>query len=108
MPDNEQPPLRVVPLRFHNSTPSEPGEAPVDAYAASGAYELFNGRATVTEPSFPEELRSAEPTDNLGIIGGEIADIVAEGGERASRCSSSGAIARTCRGLWRVAAGARR
>ena len=72
-------PLRVVPLRFHNSTPAEPGESPVDAYAASGAYELFSGRATVTEPSFPEELRTSEPTDNLGVLGGEIADAVAAG-----------------------------
>jgi arginase len=79
-PDHEPTtPLRVVPLSFHNSTPSDPGESPVDAFAASGAYELFSGRATVSEPSFPEELRAAEPTDNLGLLGGEIADAVAAG-----------------------------
>jgi arginase len=80
MPDTDRTtPLRVVPLSFHNSEPSEPGESPVDAYAASGAYELFSGRATVTEPSFPEELRTDDPTDNIGLLGGEIADAVAAG-----------------------------
>ena len=51
---------------------------PVDTYAASGAYAVL-GDATIVEPGFPEEQRDEEPTVNLGLIGGEIAEAVAEG-----------------------------
>ena len=78
--------IRVVPIRYRGgSRPHLPQETPVDAYAASGAYEMLGGRVTVDEPHFPEDRRSAEPTDNLGLIGAVIADAVAEGrsaGER--------------------------
>ena len=46
------PGLHVVQIRYQGSDPALPGSDPVDAYAASGAYQLL-GAATVVEPEFP-------------------------------------------------------
>src|SRR5829696_7096330 len=70
--------LHVVRIRYQGSERALPGSDPVDAYAASGAYERL-GEATVVEPTFPEAQRDEEPTVNLGLIGGEIAESVAAG-----------------------------
>src|SRR5262245_11496371 len=70
--------LHVVHIRYQGHEPAAPESDPVDRYAAAGAYGLM-GEATIAEPEFPEEQRVAEPTDNLGLIGGEIAAAVAEG-----------------------------
>src|SRR5918998_1618301 len=72
------PGLHVVQIRYQGGDPALPGSDPVDAYAASGAYERL-GEATFVEPEFPEEQRDEEPTVNLGLIGGEIAEAVAAG-----------------------------
>ncbi len=72
------PGLHVVQIRYQGDQPARPEADPVAAYAGSGAYDLM-GEATVVEPAFPEARRGDEPTDNLGLIGGEIAAAVAEG-----------------------------
>src|SRR5919107_853329 len=72
------PGLHVVQIRYQGSDPALPGSDPVDAYAASGVYQRL-GEATVVEPEFPEDRRDDEPTINLGLIGGEIAEAVAAG-----------------------------
>jgi arginase len=72
------PGLHVVQIRYQGHEPASPASDPVPAYAASGAYDLL-GEATIVEPVFPEERRDAEPTVNLGHIGGEIAEAVAAG-----------------------------
>jgi arginase len=72
------PGLHVVQIRYQGSDPVVPGSDPVDAYAASGAYQRL-GEATVIEPGFPEDRRDEEETINLGLIGGEIAAAVAAG-----------------------------
>jgi len=72
------PGLHVVQIRYQGSDPVVPGSDPVDAYAASGAYQRL-GEATVVEPGFPEDRRDEEETINLGLIGGEIAAAVAAG-----------------------------
>jgi len=77
--DNERlPGLHVVQIRYQGSDPALPGSDPVDAYVASGAYQRL-GVATVIEPAFPEDRRDDEPTINLGLIGGQIAEAVAAG-----------------------------
>src|ERR671913_671286 len=72
------PGLHVVQIRYQGSERALPGSDPTDAYVASGAYDRL-GEATVVEPEFPEAQRDEEPTVNLGLIGGEIADAVAAG-----------------------------
>src|SRR5919107_2721402 len=70
--------LQVVQIRYQGGERELPESDPVDSYAASGAYAVL-GEATIVEPGFPEEQRDEEPTINLGLIGGEIADAVAAG-----------------------------
>src|SRR4051812_39760580 len=72
------PGLHVVQIRYQGSDRALPGSDPVDAYVASGAYQRL-GVATVIEPAFPEDRRDDEPTINLGLIGGQIAEAVAAG-----------------------------
>ena len=81
--DSRLPGVHVVQIRYHGSEPVAAGSDPVPAYAASGVYDHM-GAATIVEPAFPEDRRVEEPTDNLGIFGGEIAAAVAEG-RRAGR-----------------------
>ncbi len=76
--DSRLPGVHVVQIRYHGSDPVAAGSDPVPAYAASGVYDHM-GAATIVEPAFPEDRRVEEPTDNLGIFGGEIAAAVAEG-----------------------------
>src|SRR4051812_49047418 len=72
------PGLHVVHVRYQGHERAVPESDPINHYAATGAYDLM-GDAKIVEPRFPEERRGAEPTDNLGLMGGEIAAAVAEG-----------------------------
>ncbi|HUG16137.1 MAG TPA: arginase family protein [Thermomicrobiales bacterium] len=76
------PGLHIVPIRYGGSRRAHPEEDPVDAYAATGAYDRFGGTPAVAEPQFPEDRRTGDPVLDLGLIGGAIADAVAAG-----RCS---------------------
>jgi len=71
--------LHVVNVRFAGAKRSAPESDPVDAYAAAGAYDAFGAPAHIVEPAFPEAHTSDDPVINLGLMGGEIADAVAEG-----------------------------
>ena len=75
--------LHVVEVRYQGHQQSRPETDPLHTYEASGAYALL-GEPTIVAPAFPEERRIAEPTDNLGLLGGEIAAAVAAG-RRANR-----------------------
>ena len=72
--------LHVVQLRSQDHERAGPETDPLDAYAASGVYDLL-GEATLVSPVFPEEQRADEPAINLGLLGGEIAAAVARGRE---------------------------
>src|SRR5688500_19748033 len=72
------PGLHIVQVRYQGSERASAESDPSDAYVASGAYDRL-GEATVVEPAFPEEQRDEEPTVNLGLIGGQIAEVVAAG-----------------------------
>lgn len=73
------PGLHIVPIHYGGSAREAPEEDAVYAYADSGVYDVFAGQHTFVEPRFPEEQRSGDPIVDLGLIGGEIADAVAEG-----------------------------
>ena len=70
--------LHLVPIRYEGHEPAAVASDPVDAYMAAGAYAGFVDVST-SEPRFPEAERLAEPTDNLGVLGGQIAGAVAAG-----------------------------
>jgi arginase len=78
MATTAQPGLHVVQNRYDRAERWAETSDPVDAYAASGLYDLL-GPATVVEPAFPEDRRADDTTVNLGLIGGEIAAAVAQG-----------------------------
>src|SRR5690606_20264009 len=69
----------VVPIRYHGFEPVTPESDPVDTYLGSGATDDYE--TTVVEPVFPADQARPEPTDNLGLLGGEIATAVASGRE---------------------------
>ncbi len=70
--------LHVVGVRYRGSRPAERDERSLDAYARAGVYGSTGLPFTYNEVAFPEAQRAAEETDNLGLIGGEIAREVAE------------------------------
>lgn len=71
--------VKVIGVRYRGSTLAERDERALDAFAASGVYDSIGTPVDVVEPRFPEEKRTDEPTDDLGLLNGEIADEVAAG-----------------------------
>ena len=71
--------LQVVGIRYNNSQPETRDETPLDHYQAAAIYTAAGVPVQMIEPRFPEETRMAIETDNLGLIGGEIANAVADG-----------------------------
>ena len=69
--------VRVIGVRYRGSKPAVRDERALDAYTASGVYEAFDFPVSVVEPQFPEDKRTNEPTDDLGLMGGAIANEVA-------------------------------
>ena len=73
--------LQVIGLRYRGSRPAQNDERALNAYANSGAYEIDAIPYDVVEPALPETMRSEVETDNLGLLGGEIAGAVASARE---------------------------
>jgi len=71
------PALQVIGVRYRGSRLAHDDERALDAYAASGVYSQAQVPVDVVEPAFPEDRREEEETDNLGLLGGAIADAVA-------------------------------
>jgi len=71
--------LQVVGIRYSNSQPDPPDETPLDDYQTAGVYAAAGVPVQVVEPRFPEAMRTPEETDNLGVLGGEIANAIAAG-----------------------------
>lgn len=69
--------LQVIGVRYLNSEPAQDDERALDAYERSGVYGRANIPFTIVEPRLPEAQRLSEETDNLGLLGSEIADAVA-------------------------------
>jgi len=79
MTNNQKPitKLQVIGVRYSDSHLAQDDARSVDAYAASGVYAAAGVPFSVTEPRFDESQRVAEETDNIGLLGGLIADEVA-------------------------------
>jgi len=69
--------LQVIGIRYRDTKPALGDERALDAYAASGVYGEAEIPFEVVEPIFPEAQRQTEETDNLGLFGGIIAEMVA-------------------------------
>ena len=76
MPTQPLSALHVTAVRFRGSRPASGDERALDAYAASGVYAQAEVPVEVREPDFPEHLRSGVETDNLGLLGAQIAEQV--------------------------------
>jgi arginase len=68
--------LVVIGVRYRGSRPAQGDERALDAYAASGVYQRAQVPIDVIEPTFPQDRRDEE-ADNIGLLGGAIADVVA-------------------------------
>jgi arginase len=77
MPGKPLSSLGVVAVGYRGSTPAVNDERSIERYAAADVYAAAGVPFTVAEPQMPEAERVAEPTDNLGTLGGRIADAVA-------------------------------
>lgn len=71
--------LHVVGVRYRSSRLAERDERSLDAYTKANVYDAANVPVNVVEPRFPELRRSEHEPDNLGVLGGEIAQAVAKG-----------------------------
>lgn len=77
MPNQKLSALEVIGVRYRASRPAQGDERSLNAYLAAGVYDHANIPVEIVEPVFPEmQRREAEP-ENLGILGGTIAELVA-------------------------------
>lgn len=76
--------LQVVGVRYRYSHRAKRDERALDAYGRSGVYETAVVPYDVVEPQMPEEKRLPDEPDNIGLLGGAIAEAVAAG-RRAGR-----------------------
>ena len=76
--------LQVVGVRYRYSHRAKRDERALDAYGRSGVYETAVVPYEVVEPQMPEEKRLPDEPDNIGLLGGAIAEAVAHG-RRAGR-----------------------
>lgn len=72
--------LQIIGVRYHYSKPAQGDESCLNAYVHTHARTSTQRHVPfdVTEPQMPEEQRSSEEPDNIGLINGAIADVVAQ------------------------------
>ena len=70
--------MQVIGVRYGGSTPATKDERSLDAYTAARVYEQAQVPFNIVEPQMPESSRVADEPTNLGLLGGRIAEIVAE------------------------------
>jgi hypothetical protein len=79
MPSEPLQSLHVITIGYLGSKRAVDLDPVLSAYAEHEAYSKASVPFAVAEPVFPEQERTAEETDNLGILGGKIAEAVAQG-----------------------------
>jgi arginase len=70
--------LQAIGIRFRGVQPDTEDNRCLDAYLAHDVYSRAGLPVDYVEPAFPEARRFAEETDSLGLLGGQIAQKVAE------------------------------
>ena len=69
--------LQVIGIRYRNTQLAAGDDRSLDAYAAAGVYAQAGVLFTVVEPQMPEAQRVADEPTNLGVLGGQVAEVVA-------------------------------
>src|SRR4051812_28928759 len=69
--------LHITGVRYRGSRPAQGDERALDAYTRANVYHCAELPCSYQEVMFPEHLRSAAEPDNLGLIGGVIAESIA-------------------------------
>lgn len=65
--------LKIIGIRYRQTTPAPGDERSLDAYLESGVYQSAGVPYEYIEPVFPEERRQPDEPGNLGVLGGLIA-----------------------------------
>jgi arginase len=68
--------LYIAGVRYRGSRPAQGDERALDAYMRANVYQRAETPFSYHEVVFPEHLRSKVETDNLGVIGGAIAESI--------------------------------
>ena len=71
--------LQVIAVRYRDTQLAEDDERGIDAYAASGVYDSAGVGVDVSEPRMREGVETGDRIVDLGLLNGEIADLVATG-----------------------------
>jgi arginase len=69
--------LQVVGIRYRRTQPAPNDERSLDAYVRAGVYEQAQVPFDLTEPQMLEDQRVADEPANLGVLGGQVAEVVA-------------------------------
>lgn len=69
--------LQIIGVRYTNATYHPGKRIPLDLYADAGIYEVAEVPFEIVEPHLEDSHRTADEIQNIGILGGLIADEVA-------------------------------
>jgi arginase len=93
------PALQVIGVRYRSDEWAQGDERALDRFAASGAYQQVGVPVEIVEPRLPEERRSADEAENLGLLGGAIADAVAQARRQGKAILMTGGNCTHCTGV---------
>jgi len=71
--------LQIIAVNYHNATPVEGDALSTETYRASGVYQEARVPYQIVEPVLSLETTRDWETFNIGLLGGEIAEVVASG-----------------------------
>jgi arginase len=91
--------LQVIGVRYRSDEWAQGDERALDRFAASGAYQQVGVPVEIVEPRLPEERRSADEAENLGLLGGAIADAVAQARRQGKAILMTGGNCTHCTGV---------
>lgn len=82
MPNKSLEQIHIVGIRYLNARQSDDETSPLDAYSASDVYQAARVPFCYVEPELFPEQPEADEVENIGRLGGEIAEAVANGCEK--------------------------
>jgi arginase len=93
------PALQVIGVRYRADERAQGDERSLDRFAASGAYQEAGVPVEIVEPRFPEARRVEDKAENLGLMGGAIADAVAQARRQGKAILLAGGDCTHCTGV---------